>query len=100
LELLWLFDAAQITDSGLAHIAKLHNLRFLFIGGGRQNVSDIQDCVKITDESVVNLCGLKNLEVLKSNIIKVNQAGKNKLRDALPNCRFEWNADSPNATEF
>ena len=91
LELLHLSQAAQVTDRGLAHIAKLTNLQSLRLEGGGQ-----RDCMRITDEGLVNLYGLKNLGFLSLNSTEVTQAGIVSLKEALPKCKIEWSHKEPN----
>ena len=90
LEFLQFFGTAQITDRGLAHIAKLHklkSLRFEF----KQVLAVGEDYVRITDEGLVNLHGLKNLEILILNTTQVTQTGIDDLQKALPIRKFSWN---------
>ena len=88
LELLNIYGATQITDEGLAHISKLHNLRkFIIVKSGSADSEYIQ----VSDEGLVHLYGLKNLDELTFSATQVTQAGIEKLHEALPNCRIEWN---------
>ncbi len=95
LELLHLFEAVQISDRGLAHIAKLRNLRELIIGSGDSDESGVQDCMNVSDEGLANLYALTNLEYLSLNTTEVTQVRRDNLRKALPNCRIEWNLSGP-----
>ena len=90
LEFLNIDGVAQITDKGLAPIAKLTNLRDLRLG------SDVQrDYMTIADEGLVNLYGLKNLGSLNLSTSEVTQAGIDNLKKVLPNCRIKWNPKDP-----
>ncbi len=95
LERLQLCEAVDITDTGLADIAKLTNLRSLEIGSGGWFASGIQNCMKVTDQGLVNLHGLTKLELLDLNTIGATRAGIDKLRKALPNCKIQWNLNGP-----
>ena len=90
LESLYINGVAEITDRGLAQIAKLTNLRFLGLGFGAPHTVDIQDHMTITDEGLASLYGLKNLESLDLRTTGVTEAGIDKLQKALPNCKIKW----------
>ena len=90
----------QITDKGLAHIAKIRKLKFLRLGNHDQVSNRLQDSMKITDEGLVHLYGQRKLNYLSLNSLHVTQSGIDKLRKALPNCKIQWNgtmtrADAP-----
>ena len=84
-------SAIQITDEGLPYIAKLTNLRSLQLGTRNFHPSSGWGCTMVSDEGLVNLYGLKNLEFLRINSTHITQAGIDKLQMALPNCEIEWN---------
>ena len=91
LEVLHVFKESQITDRGLANVAKLTNLQSLHFGSDGKYSAILQDYMKITDEGLIHLYGLKNLESLSLNTMHVTQAGIDNLQKALPNCKIEWN---------
>ena len=95
LERLKIDGATRITDRGLAQIAKLDNLQRLHLGGGAKSSANPQDYTRITDGGLVTLYGLKNLEFLSLNTTEVSQAGIDKLKESLPNCKIEWNHKDP-----
>ncbi len=97
LESLWLHEAVEVTDEGIAQIANLTNLRGLRLGG-RWDDSGIQDSMKITDQGLETLYGLENLEFFHLDTVNVTQAGIDKLGETLPNCEIEWNSKGRQAT--
>jgi internalin A len=70
----------NITDAGIAEIAKFKNLAAL----EQLNLSN----AGITDAAIVHLLALKNLKVLNLAGTKVTPAGILKLRRALPGLRI------------
>ncbi len=87
----------EITDDGLAHLAKLTNLRILILGrwsGGKWTPS-VHDYMKATDDGLLNLYGMKNLELLHLDTINVTRSGIDGLRKALPNCQISWANHDP-----
>ena len=96
LEVLQIYGTAQITDKGLAQIAKLRNLQTLCLGSYRTGPVRPEDWMKVTDDGLANLYALKNLEFLKLNTTQVSQAGIDKLQKVLSNCKIEWNPKAPN----
>ena len=92
LEVLNIAEAAQITDRGLAQIAKLTNLRYLVIDSSSWEDYGKRDYMKVTEEGLAHLYGLKSLETLSISGIRGTQAGIDKLRKALPHCGdVRWN---------
>ncbi len=90
-----LSEAADITDKGMAYIAKLTKLRSLCLRSGSSDGSGVQDRMKITDQGLLNLHELKHLEFVQLQSTQVTQAGIDTLRKALPNCRIDWNPKVP-----
>ena len=99
LENLHVIEPSQVTDRGLANVAKLTNLQSLHLGNDPRNTAGLQDYIKITDAGLGNLYGLKNLVSLRLNTTQVTQTGIDKLQKALPNCKIEWNPMRPNDSE-
>ena len=79
LEILYLFDCAQITDAGLAHLTGLTNLRRLDLGG----------CDKITDAGLTHLQNLPLLENLNlAGCDQITAGAIRKLEKSLRKCRI------------
>ena len=66
---------AQITDAGLAHLGRLHHLKWLWLTHS-----------PITDEGLAHLTGLSELKFLLVLSPKVTDAGVQKLKTSLPAC--------------
>ena len=71
-------DQCHLTDAGLVHLGKLTALRKLSLTGNR-----------ISDAGLDQLTGLKNLEVLHVGDTRVTESGRQRLRQALPNCLID-----------
>ncbi len=95
LEFLEVRSVGKITDRGLVNIATLTRMRWLTLGNGSTNPSGTKDFMRATDEGLDALCSLKTLEALILNTANVTPGGIQKLRNALPNCRIEWNPKEP-----
>ena len=71
-------SATKITDAGLKEVAKLQELKKLFLFKNQ-----------ITDASLKELAKLKKLKFLSLANTQVTEAGVAELRKALPNCEIE-----------
>ncbi|MCA9119649.1 MAG: protein kinase [Planctomycetaceae bacterium] len=69
----------SLTDAGVAHLAKLSALDYLYL-----------EVPAITDSSLAELARLSNLTTLTIHGGKVTEAGVTALSKAMPNCRIEW----------
>ncbi len=93
----------QIRDAGLAHVARLPRLRLLSLDGTqltdaglveiaglwRLNILGLRN-TQITDAGLAHLVGLTQVQVLwLKNNPQITDSGVKKLKQALPNCRFE-----------
>lgn len=97
LEYLWLHEAVEVTDEGLAHLSKLTQLQGLRLTG-RWGAAGVQDSAKITDQGLEALHGLKRLAFLYLDTIDVTEAGIDKLGHILPNCEIEWSSKGRSGT--
>jgi hypothetical protein len=111
LEFLWIKNASQVTDAGLAHLKAWPALRRLDL----QNIFDSDDVVprvtigglahlagiakldelwmqgpQFTDEAVPHLARLKSLRVLVLDRTGITKQGYEKLRQALPKTGFSY----------
>ena len=90
---------ALITDTGLAHLKDLTNLKDLRIDGNKisdAGLAHLKNLTKlellnlrmtpITDEGLVHIKGLANLQELDLGFTYVTDAGVAELRKALPKC--------------
>ena len=73
---IWL-SGTQVTDAGMAHLARQSQLRLL----------SLED-TRITDAGLEQLTGLANLEWLILRGTRTTDAGQRKLQSALPNCKI------------
>jgi len=74
----------QITDAGLVHLKGLTNLYSLAL-----------DKTQITDAGLVHLRGLTKLIYLPLHNTQVTAEGKEKFRQALPECKFRDSSQHP-----
>ena len=78
LKILWL-DNNQITDTGLKEVAKLQQLTHLGLAG-----------TYVTDKGIEHLSKLKNLSLIRLGRTNVTIDGVAKLRRALPDCDIHY----------
>jgi mono/diheme cytochrome c family protein len=102
----------KVTDSGLAALAKLPNLRILHLektGVGDAGLAHVKSLAtleylnlygtQVTDAGLAQLEGMKNLKHVYLWQSKVTDAGADKLRKALPAAKVDngWKEASPAA---
>jgi hypothetical protein len=78
LKMLWL-DNNQITDTGLKEVAKLQQLTHLGLAG-----------TYVTDKGIEHLSKLKNLSLIRLGRTNVTIDGVAALRRALPDCDIHY----------
>ena len=91
----------------LAAIGQLKNLRVLVLDYTQTDVKGFAqlagltlleelslDSANVSDESVPVIAGMKKLRALNLYHTMVTEAGLEKLKAALPECRIEWEKDS------
>jgi hypothetical protein len=76
-------DYTSVSDAGFAKLAGLTMLTELYL-----------DRTDISDESIPMLAGLKRLRYIDLYHTTVSEEGVEKLKQALPGCKFNWNLDS------
>lgn len=75
--------SSNFSDAGLEYVGKLHSLKLLNLNGAR-----------VTDAGLKHLYGLKSLQELMLYGTKVTTSAVEKLRQALPNCKIEWQSST------
>jgi hypothetical protein len=103
---LYLSHSADVSDTGIAYVAKLTNLETLDLSGTGISDAGIAKLAALThlkdldihwtnvsDAGLRHLCGMRTLRHVRAFSTKATSAGVGELRAALPEATIEWDPD-------
>jgi len=94
---------SKVTDAGIAHLANLQKLHTLLVhdigltDAGLKQLARLKAMFRldlgntaVSDLGIGTLADMAALQELNIKGTRITEAGYNKLKDALPNCKIEW----------